>query len=708
MAEYVLYRDPKQSVAARVEDLLSRMTVEEKVGQLAQHDGRDRLEQFLKEQHNGSFLQILGEDAGRAIELARKTRLGIPLLLGIDAIHGHSFWPGATIFPTQLGMACTWDREVIEKMGEITAREMRWTGVCWTFAPVLCIARDPRWGRVGETFGEDPTLIGDFACAMIHGLQGDDLSDPDRVLACAKHYVGYSETQGGRDASEGDTSHRKLRSYFLPPFERAARTGVGSFMTGYQSTEGVPMTVNRWALRTVLRDEWGYEGFLVTDWCTVSNLVVRQKICADYKEAAARAVTCGNDLIMATCEFYQGCLDALADGSLELKYVDEAVRRLLTVKFKLGLFEDDRMPDLERARARTGTPEHRAWALRAARESLVLLENRGLLPLGDLTGRKILVVGRNADDPLVQCGDWSLGTGQANGGGQHPRACTVTPVDALKEAFPGQVEYRPHGEGPLFDADLIVAVVGDNPAYWGEFRSTATLELPDGQNELLQKVAESGRPYVVVLLASKPLILPELIRRDAGAVILQFSPGMLGGQALVEALTGKLNPSGRLTISFPRHAGQLPVYYMQVRGQHGERYADLSQSPVYAFGEGRSYTTFAYEQVELDREVYGMADTLKLEVTVRNTGERDGVEVVQAYVSDLVTSVTWVDEELKGYARLEIPAGETRTARIEIPAAACSLVDAEGVRVVEPGEFELRVGPSSRSFARVLRFRIEK
>lgn len=704
MSNPIVYKDPKQPVAARVEDLLARMTVEEKVGQMCQHDGRDQLAKYFHEQHNGSFLQILGDDTKQAVELARGSRLGIPVLLAVDAIHGHSFWPGATIFPTQLGISCSWNPEIIEKMGEVTAREMRHTGVAWTFAPVLCIARDLRWGRIGETFGEDPLLIGDFACAMIHGLQGDDLADPDKVLACAKHYAGYSETQGGRDASESDCSRRKLRSYFLPPFERAVQAKVGSFMTGYQSTEGVPMTANKWALRTVLRDEWKSDAMLVTDWDTVRSLVETQKICADFKAAAKLAVECGNDMIMTTTEFFQGCLDALADGSLEMRYVDEAVRRILTVKFKLGLFEDDRMADP--GAAQVGTAPDRMHALRAAQESLVLLENDGLLPLGDMAGKKILVVGRNADDPIVQCGDWSLGTGQANAPRQHPRECTITPLDALKTAYPGQVTYRRNGDGPFFDADLIVAVVGDSPEYWGEWRSTATLELQDGQNEMLAKVAASGKPFVLVLLASKPQILPELPRRLANAVIAQFSPGMLGGQALVDALQGAVNPGGRLTVSMPRHIGQSPVNYMQLRGQHGATYADMPQQPLYVFGEGKSYTAFAYEAAELDRKQYGADDVLELKVRVRNTGARDGVEVVQAYVSDLVTSVTWVDEELKGYARLAIPAGETRTATIRIQAASCSLVDADGVRKVEPGEFELRIGPDSRTFRHKLRFEI--
>lgn len=692
------YQDASLPVERRVEDLLGRMTLEEKVGQMCQLDGRVNLEQEFQEKHPGSLLQILGEDCKKAIELARGSRLGIPLLLGVDAIHGHSFWPGATIFPTQLGISSSWNAELIEEMGCVTAREMRNTGVAWTFSPVLCIARDLRWGRVGETFGEDPLLIGDFATALIRGLQGRDMSDPDKVLACAKHFAGYSETQGGRDASEADISMRKLRSYFLPPFERAARAGVGSFMTGYQSMEGVPMTANRTLLRKVLKEEWGFDGLLVTDWNTVGTLVTGQKIVPDFKHAAKVAVEAGNDLIMSTPQFYQGCLDAVREGMLEETLIDEAVRRILSVKFRLGLFEDDRYPDPAAADRVAGAPEHRAVALTAARESLILLKNNGLLPLCNARQMRICLVGPNADNPLNQCGDWSLGTGQANVPKQHPRSCTVTPKDALAEKFtlvdnPGE-------------ADLIVAVVGDSPEFWGEFKSTATLELQNGQNQLLAEVADTNKPFVVVVIASKPVLLPAAIREKAAAIILQFSPGMLGGQALAEALCGELNPSGRLTVSIPYHVGQQPIYYMQPRGQHGDRYADLTQEPLYPFGYGLGYSGFEYESAAIDRTVYGPEDFIKVRVVVRNTGTYDGVEVVQAYVSDEVTSATWVDQELKGYERVSIPAGEARTVELVIPASSCSIVNAAGERVVEPGEFELRIGKSSRNILHRIKFEI--
>ena len=714
MDEATVYKDSTRTVHERVEDLLQRMTREEKVGQLLQLDGRVDMQHEYKTKHPGSFLHLLEEDAAEAIELAETDRLGIPLLLGIDAIHGHSFLKGATIFPTQIAMACSWNEELIRESARITAREMRNTGVHWTFSPVLCLARDLRWGRIGETFGEDPYLIGRFANAMIEGYQGDDLSDPDSVLATAKHFAGYSETQGGRDASEADLSRRKLRSYFLPPFAEAVQTGVGSFMTGYQSIEGVPSTANTWLLRDVLREEWGFEGILVTDWNNVGQLVTGQKICEDYPQAAALAIECGNDMIMATPQFYQGALDALEAGLLDEKVLDQAVRRVLRIKFKLGLFEDRRYPNIAAAEAVKGAPEHRRVALELARESAVLLRNSGVLPLDEHKLSTIAVIGPNADNAFAQLGDWSLGTGQTREGETHPREAVVTVLDGIKQRFDGEVLYSPgcrieagtESAGEIeaaldiaAKADAVVLVLGDQHHLTGETKSTATLELQGGQLQLAEALQKSlqtrGKELVVVLINSKPLVLPKSVYQ-AAAVIEQFNPGMLGGSALAELLFGDCNFTGKLTISFPYHVGQQPVFYSQVRGQHGDRYADMTQEPLYAFGEGHSYTSYEYGQLVLQETHLSAGDVVRASVPVTNTGTMPGTEIVQAYVSDLVTSATWVQMELKSFARVDLQPGETRAVELEIPVQECSIVNAAGERVVEPGEFELLVGPSSR------------
>lgn len=727
------YQDPSLTTAERVSDLLGRMTVEEKVGQMLQLDARDDLADHVLRRHVGSILHTSPERILEANRLTARTRLRIPLLVGEDCIHGHSFWPGATIYPTQLGMAASWDAELIERVARATAEEVAVTGVHWTFSPVLCIARDLRWGRVSETFGEDPFLIGELASAMVRGYQGDGLDDPTAILATAKHFAGYSETQGGRDASEADISRRKLRSWFLPPFERVAREGCRTFMLGYQSTDGVPITVNDWLLSDVLRGEWGYTGTLITDWDNVGRMVWEQKIQPDYASAAAAAVTAGNDMVMTTPLFYEGALEAVARGLLGEDAFDDAVSRILTLKFDLGLFEDPRLPadDLD---AVVGSAEHADLNLEVARHSLVLLENDGTLPLtvdGPAPVR-VAVVGPLADDAQTQLGDWAGGSGQAGWLDGQPREMITTVLDGLREADGVDVRFargadiltlEPDPNGSTFpdgqprppvvvpctpderliaeavaaaeESDVVVAVVGDRIELVGEGRSTATLELIGGQNALLDALIATGKPVVVVLLASKPLVLPPSAAQ-AAAVVWAANPGMRGGQALAELLTGRIEPSGRLPISFARHVGQQPTYYNQIRGQHGDRYADLTQAPAWAFGQGLSYTTVEYSDLTLARTSFEVGDVIEAEVTLRNTGDRPARETVQVYVRDAVTSVSWVDRELKTYRLVDLEPGESVRVRLTLPVAECTIVDAAGDRRVEPGAFELLVGRSSR------------
>jgi beta-glucosidase len=749
MSQSLPYRDPTLPIDERVDDLVARMTVAEKVGQMLQLEASGDLEELIAEQHVGSVLKASPEDMHRAIAIAAGTRLGIPLLTADDAIHGHSFWPGATIFPTQLAMACTWDADLLERVARATAVEVSATGIHWTFSPVLCIARDPRWGRVGETFGEDPVLIGELGAAMVRGYQGQGLDDPTAILACAKHFAGYSETQGGRDASEADLTPRKLRSWFLPPFQRAVEAGCRTVMLGYQAMDGVPITANRWLIQDVLKGEWGFRGTLITDWDNVGRMVWEQQVCRDHDEAAAVAVRAGNDLVMATPQFRAGAQGALEQGRIDEADLDEAVRRILRLKLELGLFEDPRAPDADRQAAVIGCAEHAALNLEVARRSLVLLGNDGTLPLAgglvpgpdgraasDGTARTIAVIGPNADDPHAMLGDWAGASGQVGWmlPDGHPRELVHTVLDGFRAVVPegwtvthargADIEVLvPDPAGPTWHggaprvpvfspapvdgamiaeavdaaqaADLAVVVVGDTIALTGETRSTATLELQGGQVTLLEALAATGTPMVVVLVHAKPAVLPA-VALGAAALIEAFNPGMQGGRAIAELVLGLIEPRGRLPISVPRHVGQLPVYYNQVRGQHGERYADLTQEPQFAFGEGLGYSTVEYTDLVLARTVVSRDEVVSAQVTLTNTGSRPTFETVQAYVSDLVTSVTWAVRELKAWQHVHVPAGERRTVTIEVPAAACTLVDAEGRRVVEPGAFELQVGRSSR------------
>lgn len=759
----VPYKNPDLPVAERIADLLGRMTLEEKVGQMMQLDARSAdLDDLIVNKHVGSVLHTRPEDLPRVVEAVdTKTRLNIPVLIGDDCIHGYSFWPGATIFPEQLGMAVSWDPEKVQAAGRATAEEVSATGVHWTFSPVLCIARDTRWGRVGETFGEDPTLIGEMASAIVKGYQGGaKAGEPlpkDAVLACAKHFAGYSETQGGRDASEADLSHRKLESWFLPPFERVAKEGCGTFMLGYESIEGVPVTFNHWLLSEKLRGEWNYRGTLITDWDNVGRSVWEQHVKPDYTHAAADAVKAGNDLVMTTPQFYEGAIEAVRTGMLDEALIDDAVSRILALKFRLGLFEDPRLPDAERIKAVIGSDEHQRLNLEVARESVALLKNNGALPFEPSAAdgpKRIAVVGPLADDAQMQLGDWAGNSGQVDWMPDgHPREMIDTVLDGFKALVPEDwevaysrganiVDLIPDPEGETFPdgqprpkvgvsaafdqalldeavenarrSDLIVAVVGDVMQMIGETCSTATLELLGGQNALIDALAavarETGKPFVVVLMSSKPMVLPASVIGTNGVVVDMApaegvsallwapSPGMKGGRAIAEIILGRTEPSGRLPITFPRHAGQLPVYYNQIRGQHGNRYADLTQDPAFAFGEGLSYTTFAYGEVVIDGAdtPFATDGTVHASVTLANTGDRPGVEVVQAYVGDLVTSYSWTDRELKAFRRVELQPGESATVTFDIPVADCTIVDPDARRIVEPGEFELLIGHSSR------------
>lgn len=756
------YRNPELPTEERIADLLGRMTLEEKVGQMMQLDARSGdLDDLIVNKHVGSILHTSPSDLPKAVETVNaKTRLGIPLVIGDDCIHGYSFWPGATIFPEQLGMATTWDSEKVQAAGRATAEEVSTTGVHWTFSPVLCIARDTRWGRVGETFGEDPYLIGEMASSIVKGYQGGaKAGEPlakDAILACAKHFAGYSETQGGRDASEADLSHRKLESWFLPPFERVAKEGCGTFMLGYESIEGVPVTFNKWLLSDKLRGAWNYQGTLITDWDNVGRSVWEQKVKPDYVQAAADAVKSGNDLVMTTPKFYEGAIEAVKTGLLDESLIDAAVARILALKFRLGLFEDPRLPDQKRIDAVIGSEEHQQLNLEVAREAVALLKNDGSLPFNVAGAKRIAVVGPLADDAQTQLGDWAGSSGQINWMPDgHPREMITTVLDGFKQLAPegckvvysrgaNIVDLVPDPEGEFYPdgqprpkigvsakidralldeavenarkSDLIVAVVGDVIQAIGEGCSTATLELLGGQNALIDALSnvarEPGKPFVVVLVSSKPQVLPASVIGTNGVIVDETpaegtsallwapSPGMKGGQAIAEIILGETEPSGRLPITFPRHAGQLPVYYNQIRGQHGNRYADLTQNPAFAFGEGLSYTTFEYGDPTItnvpESGIFAETDTVHAEITLTNTGDRKGTEVVQLYIGDIVTSYSWTDRELKAFQRVELEPGKSKTVAFDIPVSDCTIVDSEANRIVESGEFEVLIGHSSR------------
>jgi beta-glucosidase len=691
-----IYLDASRPIPERIQDLLDNMTIEEKIGQMLEVLRMDHMEHKFATLFPGSVGHVYGKDMTIIFNLTRGMRLKIPGLFANNAMHGNANIVGATIFPMQLGMSCSWDTDIIKQMAIVTAKELNHTGHSTVLGPVLCVARDLRWGRVDETFGEDSFLIGEFGAAMVQGYKESN------ILSCVKHYAAYSETRGGFDASESDASLKKMHTYFLPQFKRAVEAGVGMIMSGYHSIEGIPCVINKYLQRDLLKGEWNYSGFIITDAATSCALVTDHRIAGNMEDAAIMTVEGGTDMVMYCDLFHAGAVSAVRKGRLSEKLVNDSVRRLLKAKFELGLFENDRYPDF--SKIKMGTPEHRAIALEACRKSLVLLKNDGILPLKAEEIKSIALLGPNADNDLGMFGDWWGETGRPL------RNATITARDALVKRLPhARILYEagavlePHDKANLTaaieaakQAEIIIVVIGDRRCFGEEGHSLASMDLQGTQHPLLTAIAALGKKFIINVVAGKPLVIPENIVAKASAIITQFAPGNMGGQAFAEAIVGDYSPSGRLTVSWPRHSGQNPVYYNQIRGGHQKHYADLSQAPQWSFGHGLTYSNVEYGPVTLDRSVYGMNDVIRIKMNVTNKGPFDVVEVVQFYIHDVVTSVTWMFAELKAFRRVPLKAGETKELLVEIPVSNCSIVTNEGKRVVEPGQMVLFV---SKSFA---------
>lgn len=698
-------------VTDRVSDLISQMTLEEKVAQMMQISYRSNTrEESLRwaKRGAGSFLHVLGDNARELQNEALNNRLGIPVIFGIDAIHGHGLNEHATIFPTQLAAACSWNTDVLEEMGRVTAREVATDGLHWTFSPVLCLGRDTRWGRINETFGEDPYLTGELGAAIIRGYQGESLDSNESILACAKHYIGYGEAVGARDACDTQLTYRKMRETFLPPFKKAIDAGCATVMTAYGSIDGTPFTVDKHTMKDILRDELGFDGFVVTDWNNVHSLMVMQHVCENAVEASAAAAEAGNDMIMRSEEFYEGALEAVRSGRLSESVIDEAVRNILTMKVRMGLFE---YPEKKGVPGCIGCEEHQQAALRAARKSFVMLSNNGILPLKNDV-QSIAVIGPNADDVKALYGDWTYFT--------HPRRNydreRVRPYVTHREGIEAACQKR--GIKCLYhkgcdviakdmddiagavtiaqQADVVVLVVGDMLEQVGEHKDRANLDLSGRQMELFRALKETGKPVIAVLAASKPLCVGD-IAASADAFLCPFNSGAHGGQVLAEVLFGELNPCGRLPISFPHHSGQVPVYYNALPGWHGTqadwqcpKYCDMPETPLFAFGEGIGFAPFAYSNLKFD------VNTLTAEVDVTNDGMMAGTETVQVYFRDMISSIMQPVKQLIAYRQIELAPGETKHVTIALDKMDFSLVNRNEERVVEPGEFKLMVGHSSK------------
>jgi len=701
---FEVYQDAKQTVNERVEDLLARMNLSEKVAQMIQIPyskipKEDAIEWAKK--GAGSFLHVLGDNARELQSIALASRLGIPVIFGIDAIHGHGLNENATIFPSQLAAACSFNRELIGMMGRVTAREVATDGLHWTFSPVLCLGRDPRWGRIDETFGEDPYLAGELGAAIIKGYQGESLEEDESILACAKHYIGYGEALGGRDACDIEMTFRKMREVFLPPFEKAVKAGCATIMTAYGSIDGTPLTANKKALRGIIKDELGFDGFIVTDWDNVNNLVTYQHVASDICEASGMAAVAGNDMIMTSSEFYTATIKLVNDGLLDEKIIDDAVRNILRVKFRMGLFEK---PEKKGRPGSIGCAQHLELSKKLSRESVVLLENNGVLPL-DKDIKSIAVIGANADDIRAQYGDWTYFSHPEPNPGHKQMKPYFTILEGARELAKEDnitVEYHlgcettngedSHLAGATLTAqecDAVVLVLGDTIDQHGEFKDRADLALSEAEMALFERLRSLNKPLITVLVSSKPLCI-DGIAKESDAFIVAFNGGMFGGLAVAEVIFGKLNPSGRLPISFPRHSGQLPVYYNSLSGWHGGKYMDLPATPLYTFGEGISYTSFKYSNLQLDEK------SLTVSVDVTNTGNIKGVETVQIYFRDCVSSVMTPNKQLIAFEKIQLEAKETKTVMVTLKREDFSLVTPKEQRITEPGEFIIMVGSSSK------------
>ncbi|MGR5000394.1 glycoside hydrolase family 3 N-terminal domain-containing protein [Vibrio celticus] len=717
-----IYKSNQYPISTRVDNLLSLMTLEEKVGQLLQlpaniEGNTDKLEHW----HVGSYLHCTGSMNSELQARALDSRLGIPLIFGIDAIHGHCFDNDSTVFPSQLATSSSWDLDLMYRMARITAKETRASGLHWTFSPVLCVGRDARWGRIDETYGEDAWLIGEMASATIKGYQGDDVSSPDSILACAKHYVAYGETIGGRDSYEANVTRRQLLSTFLPPFEKSVKeANVASLMTGYHSNDGIPCTIDDWLLTDVAKTDWNLDGFIVTDWENVRSLHTKQTVCENAKEACYQSLIAGNDMMMSTPEFYPLTVELVQEGRISVATLDSSVKRILTKKFELGLFDSMANYAPERSSI-MGIEAHHAVSLEASRKGLVLLKNDGVLPIKPNSLKKVLLVGPNADDVIAQLGDWSFGSIQASmTNDTFHREQTVTLLDALTheaneqgfelefikgaDCVDASVDEIDAINLALPTADLVVACVGDTLSQNGEFHDRANLDLSGQQQAMLETINRHDKPLVVCLIASKPLTLP-WVKEHANAILCGFNSGPKGGQALSEALFGQLNPAGKLTISFPVHVGQIPVYYNKYQGWHAhnsgqtngeERYIDMPLDPLFSFGEGLSYSRFSYSNIHIQNMHINPGQNVEISLEVENLSDIDGVEIVQVYLRDLYSSVTTPIKKLCGFARVELAAGEKKEVNIVVPFDELALINTKLQKVVEAGEFEFMIGASSK------------
>lgn len=712
-------QDKNTEIENKVETLLHKMTLEEKLGQMNQLSPWDfeDLAKRVRKGEVGSILNVVNpEEVNKIQKIAvEESRLGIPLIVSRDVIHGYK-----TIFPIPLGQAATFNPEVVKEGARVAAIEASSDGIRWTFAPMIDIARDPRWGRIAESCGEDPYLNAVMGTAMIKGYQGDSLNDPTAIAACAKHFVAYGAAEGGRDYNSTFIPERVLRNVYLPPFKAAADAGCATFMTSFNDNDGVPSTANSFVLKDVLRKEWKYDGMVVTDWASALEMV-NHGFCTDGKDAAEKSVNAGVDMEMVSETFIQNLKQSIAENKVSIETIDNAVRNILRLKFRLGLFDN---PYVVTPQTVKYAEKHLQTAKTAAEQSVILLKNENqTLPFTDKI-KTLAVIGPMADAPYEQIGTWVF-----DGEKEH----TQTPLTAIKEMYGDRVKVLfekgldysrdkntagiARAVSAARQADAVVIFVGEESILSGEAHSLANLNLQGAQSQLIKELAATGKPVVTVVMAGRQLVIADEVK-VSDAMLYSFHPGTMGGPAIADILFGEVNPSGKTPVTFPRMSGQVPIYYAQhktgrpanptemlideIPVEAGQTsvgcrsfYLDAGNSPLFPFGYGLSYTTFEYSNLSLASDKLTAQDTLSISFTLKNTGKYDGTEVVQLYVQDKVGSVTRPVKELKRFQRVTLKAGESTQVSLSLPVSELAFWGYDMNYTVEPGDFTLWVGTNS-------------
>lgn len=734
---------PPQDMDRFLDNLLKRMTLEEKIGQLnlpvtgeittGQAKSSD-IATKIKRGEVGGLFNLKGVDKIRDVQrlAVENSRLGIPLLFGMDVIHGYE-----TIFPIPLGLSCTWDIPAIEESARIAAVEASTDGISWTFSPMVDISRDPRWGRVSEGSGEDPFLGALIARAMVRGYQGKDMSRNDEIMACIKHFALYGAAEAGRDYNTVDMSRQRMFNDYMLPYQAGVEAGAGSVMASFNEVEGVPATANKWLMTDVLRGAWGFNGFVVTDFTGISEMI--EHGIGDLQTVSARAINAGVDMDMVSEGFIGTLKKSVEEGKVSVETVNTACRRILEAKYKLGLFDNPyKYCDLKRPARDIFTKEHRAAARKIAGESFVLLKNEGLsptlapvLPLSP-TGT-IAVIGPLANTRSNMPGTWSVAAvldkspslveGLTEWVGNQGKILYAKGSNLIGDAayeeratmFGRSLNRDNRTDQQLLDealkiasqADVIVAALGESSEMSGESSSRTNLNLPDVQHTLLEALLKTGKPVVLVLFTGRPLVL-NWEQEHVPAILNVWFGGSEAGPAIGDVLFGAVNPGGKLTMTFPKSVGQIPLYYAHKNtgrplkeGKWFEKfrsnYLDVDNDALYPFGYGLSYTTFRFSDITLNRSSIGMDNELVASVTVTNTGDRAGSEVVQLYIRDLVGSVTRPVKELKGFEKIYLQPNESRTVRFTIAPEMLKFYNADLKFVAEPGDFDVMIGPDSRN-----------